>query len=364
MSTRLQWRAARRFSLVVLVAAAFQGGGSTCGAEEPSTATSGLAAAEHAYQEVDFATMHDQATHAVETGGATHDETARLHVLIGIAAAALGQDEEAKRAFIVALGLDPTLKLDHTLSPKIREPYLEAQGYWGAYPERLSLRARAAADGQHLLVELVDPGHLVTRIGLHVRSVGSPAFEAHTVDAERVARFPLPRDARSLGFEFFASGIDDHQNVFVELGNEGDPRVVRGSPEDGSEPGRTAAQAPRQRSYLLPIVLGAAGVAAAGVGVGFQLEREAAAREWNGPGCEKPGVSRIGQCANVDSRRRLDEAAAIGAYTAAGVLVTGGVVALLLGRAPSLERPSATARTSRLVRCALAGPGLSCVGRF
>src|SRR5262249_7485615 len=84
--------------------------------EQPAiTATTGLAAAEQAYQEVDFATMHDRATRALAAGGATHDETARLYVLDGISAAALGQDDEAKRAFVAALAVDPTLKLDRNL---------------------------------------------------------------------------------------------------------------------------------------------------------------------------------------------------------------------------------------------------------
>jgi hypothetical protein len=330
-------------------------------------ATSGLAAAEKAYQEVDFAAMHDQATHALAAGGATRDETARLYVLLGISAAALGEDEEAKRGFVVALAVDPTLKLDRTLSPKIREPYLDAQGFWGAHAERLALQARAAADGEHLTVELVDPAHLATKIGLHVRALGAPAFQTYTADAGHTTRFPLPPDAHRRGFEYFASALDEHQNVLAELGNDGDPRLERAAVSATLPPAParvTGPEAQQRRSYLLPIALGAAGLVATGVGVVFHLERESAAREWNSPRCEQPGTSRIAQCANVDSRRGLDEAMAIGAYTAAGLLFTGGVVALLVGRSASSERPSRPAAGAHLIGCGLTGLALSCTGRF
>src|SRR6478735_2898798 len=92
----------------------------------------GLAEAERAYQSVDFPATHAAAKKAIEAGGADREQTARLYVLLGISAAAQGDAEEAKTDFVVALAVKPSLKLDKGLSPKVRDPYLEAQGYWAA----------------------------------------------------------------------------------------------------------------------------------------------------------------------------------------------------------------------------------------
>ena len=101
----------------------------------------GLSEAERAYQAVDFPATHAAAKKALEEGGADREQTARLYVLLGISAAALGDTEEAKTHFVVALAVKPSLKLEKGLSPKVRDPYLEAQGYWAASSDRLALNA-------------------------------------------------------------------------------------------------------------------------------------------------------------------------------------------------------------------------------
>lgn len=349
----------------VLLAASLLTNATTSRAEEHDalTATTGLAAAEQAYQDVDFATMHDQATRALATGGATRDETARLYVLDGISAAALGEDVEAKRAFVAALAVDPTLKLDRNLSPKIRGPYLEAQGYWGAYPERLGLTARVGADGAHLSVEIVDPGHLVGKVALHARTAGGTEYAETTADAGHVVRFDLPEDARHQGTEYFVSALDANRNALAELGSEGEPRIARAAPEErATESAAEPAPSAQRRSYLLPAVFGGAGLVALGVGIVFHVERESAAHEWNGPHCEQPGSSRIQQCGDVDRRRAFDQGMAIGAYSAAAILLTGSVITFFVARS-STEAPPRAAHAG-LLGCGVAGAGLACAGRF
>ncbi|HVW28438.1 MAG TPA: hypothetical protein VHC69_23905 [Polyangiaceae bacterium] len=360
------WRRlpARLSRIVPLLGAALVTLAGTALAEDRPV-TTGLAAAEQAYQNVDFDTMHAQATSALAAGGAARDEAARLYVLAGISAAALGQDDEAKQAFVVALAVDPTLKLDRNLSPKIRGPYLEAEGFWGAYTERLGLRAHVAADGGHLLVELADPGRLAAQVALHVRLVGSTTYEAYTAEPAHTVRFSLPEGARRPGYEYFASVLDAHENVLAELGSDADPEIARSAPMAPAPRGAgTDAPPTQRRSYLLPAALGGAGLVAAAVGVVFHVERESAAHEWNGPHCEQPtGQSRLQQCGDVDSRRRFDQAMAIGAYSAAGLLLTAGAVTFFMGRSPSSEHPSPAAHAG-LVGCGVAGTAVSCAGRF
>ena len=75
-----------------------------------------LAKAEHSYQDVDFPGTHLLALRALQAGGASRSETARLYVLLGISAAALDNAEEAKQNFVVALAVDPALKLEKKAS--------------------------------------------------------------------------------------------------------------------------------------------------------------------------------------------------------------------------------------------------------
>jgi hypothetical protein len=332
-------------------------------AAEPAASTA-LAAAERAYQDVDFASVRDEATRGIRAGGASVDETARLHVLLGIAEAALGDDEAAKRAFIVALGVAPTQKLDRSLSPKMRTPYLEAQGFWGAYPERLGLEEKLADDEERLIVHVTDPARLVAKIEAHVRALGAAEYEIFTMSPARTVSLPLSRDARRRGAELYVRALDAHGNALVELGSEGDARVEHvAAPRPSAAVAAPEAPPASERSYLLPAVLAGLGVGAAGVGVAFQLQREDAAHEWNGPGCEHPGASRIEQCGDVDARIQKYERAAIGAYVASGVLLSASLVSLLVGgggeAAQGSERPA-----TGVVGCAVGGAMVSCRGRF
>src|SRR5262249_12844439 len=151
-------------------------------------------------------------------------------------------------------------------------------------------------------------------------------------DAKGGASLRLPSEARGRAFDYYVQALDEHRNVIAELGTDADPREERIRADSTADSSVQADARPRAgQSYVWPITLAAAGLGAVGVGVAFHIQRESAAREWNGPGCEHPGASRIEQCGDVDSRLRLDESVMIGAYVAGGALLTGSVVALLIG---------------------------------
>ena len=254
--------------------------------------------------------------------------------------------------------------MERSLSPKIRAPYLEAQGFWGAYPTRLGLEERLASDEGRLIVGVTDPARLVATIEVHVRALGAATYETLTLSPARTVGVPLSPEARRRGAEIYVRAVDESGNALVELGSEADPRVehVHATPASG-EDGAPPPDVTRGRSYVLPAVLAGLGFGAAGVGVAFHLRRESAAREWNGPGCEHPGASRLEQCGDVDSRIRLDERVAIGAYAAGGVLLSASVVSLLVGGGE--EKPPAQDHAATgLVGCAVAGATISCRGRF
>jgi hypothetical protein len=335
----------------------------TASVAAPGSASEELAQAEQAFEGVDFEGAYEHATHALETGGATREETARLEVLVGRTAAALANDDVAKRAFVAALAIDPTLKLEQSLSPKLRAPYLEALGYWGSFSERLGLDAKVTADHQRISVRLIDPAHLVSKIAVHLRVVGTGRDESLAADAKGSVSLALSAEARGHGFDYYVQALDEHRNVVAELGSDADPREerVHAGPIVASLDG-AGARSGVGRSYVWPIALAVAGFGAVGVGVAFHLQRESAAREWNGPGCERPGASRIEQCGDVDSRLRLDESVAIGAYVAGGALLTGSVVALFVGR--KVGEPGPEPARAGFRGCTVAGSSLWCSARF
>ena len=315
-----------------------------------------LAEAERAYQHVDFPNTHTLAGRALEAGGGTREQTARCYVLLGISAAALGDTDEAKQDFMRALAVDPTFKLDAGVSPKIREPYLEAKGHWSASAERLTLQAKPSSDGAHLILQLVDPASLVTKLELRIAAPGVQQRPVHAFTDTKLTRFPLPSGLQERGYEYALRALDRYGNVIAEQGTESDPQIVR-----GASAARAAAangrSLPERRSYLRPATLGVAGLAAVTVGVVFHLARERDAHTWNGPSCENPGQTRLEQCESVDSRRQSAERLAIGFYAAGGALLTGSLIALVAGRAAPTERVG-------LGGCSLAGKGLVCDGRF
>jgi hypothetical protein len=318
-----------------------------------------LTEAEKAYQAVDFPATHAAAKQALEAGGADREQTARLYVLLGISAAAQGEPEEAKTDFVIALAVKPSLKLDKGLSPKVRDPYLEAQGYWAASSARLALNAKPASDQAHLVIQVSDPATLVSKIELRLAVAGATPRPSFELAAAPATRFALPAAVRGRSYEYTLRALDRFGNVLAERGTDADPELVRAQAVHPGPTDDAANPAQHGRSYLLPVALGVAGLGAITAGVVFQVKRESAARDWNSGSCEQPGQTRLQQCQAVDDRRQKYEHLAIGFYAAGGALLTGSVIALIVGRPPA----SSTQRAG-LLGCGVVGTGVSCDGRF
>jgi hypothetical protein len=318
----------------------------------------GLAEAERAYQAVDFPAAHALAKKTLEAGGADREQTARLYVLLGISAAAQGDAEEAKADFVAALAVKPSLKLDKGLSPKVRDPYLEAQGYWAAASDRLALSGKPSSNREHLIVQLSDPANLVSKLELRIAELGKVPRPSFALLAAASVRFTLPSQLRGHSYEYSLRALDRFGNVLAERGSDADPELVRAElahPGEASTPTPT----PHGRSYLLPVTLGVAGLGAVAAGIVFQVKRESDAQEWNSASCEHAGQTRIEQCQAVDDSRERNQHLAIGFYAAGGALLTGSVIALIAGRPAA----SPTLRAG-LLGCSVAGAGLNCNWRF
>lgn len=294
---------------------------------------SSLSEAQEAYSEVDYERTRRVAVDAIKRGGNDRATTSELYVLWAIAAAALDDVEAARTAFIYALASNPTLKIERTLSPKIRAPYLEARGAVGAEarpPLEVSVRRRE----QDLEVTLGDPLRLAAAMELATRISGHHAFSRRRFGA-------VPKKLVPTGpggdLQLFAQVLDLYGNVLFELGSEEQPQQLLQVRSAG--PVATPAS---ERSawpyYLTAGTFATLGVAAGSVATVMYLRREDRARAWNGPGCERPGATRYEQCSFVDDQRRRAEQLAVGFGATGGGFLLGSLVTLLL--APSGHEPN------------------------
>jgi hypothetical protein len=312
---------------------------------DATTIQEALAAAEKAYQDVDFVAVYNSSCRGLEKGHADVASTARLSILCGISAAALDKREEAKRHFILALAVRPELQLDRELSPKLRGPYLEAQGFWGEQSERLTLRLVSRDSARQMLVRVHDPANLASRVEFYSRALGESKFQLTAIRSAATALVPLSEVYFQNGYEYYARLTDAQDNVLISLGNESEPielgpirdLQVHGSVAyTASEPSHEKSNG-QGRSLWLPVTLTLSGVALSAVGIYFNVRRENAAHQWNSSACEQPGLTRIEQCGDINSERTHFERAAIGFYSAGGLLLISGLASFAFGDHPDTQ---------------------------
>jgi hypothetical protein len=298
-----------------------------------------LEEAEHAYADVDFERTRSLAREVLERGGNPHAATARLYLLWGTAAAALEHAEEARAAFRHLVAADPELRLDKNLSPKIRSPYLEARGSLALAQGRLPLEATLQRRGRELELSLRDSLSVAKRVQLAMRTHADEPFTLQGFEARALRLLPPPRGQH---LEFFVHVLDAHGNVLVEHGSREAPRrLLPQMSGDAPFVAIKASSPDRTPYYVTAGVLAALSATSGAVAGVMYARREDAAREWNGPGCERPGSTREQQCAEVDQRRQRAEHLTIGLSAAGGALLVGSVVSLLLA-------PSSTSGKARL----------------
>ena len=333
------------------------------------TVTDAIAAAEKAYQEVDFAGVHAVACPGLTIGHADVDQTVRLHVLCGISAAALEMDADAKQHFSTALAIRPDLRLDRELSPKIRGPYLEAQGHSSISAEKLTIRVlNSGANNRELSMKVIDPAHLASSVEVYTRLPGQSRFQLLVLEVKPVVTVSPSMVHHEEGFEFYARLVDSHTNAVVELGNQAEPlefhpRVLAAASSKSSAPADNGEGS--KRSYWLPLTLTLGGAASTAVGVYFNLKRENAAHQWNSSECEQAGNSRIQQCSSVNADRVHAERAAIGFYAGGAALMLGGITSWVLRSSP--ERPGSHTRAANSSLSCAAAPfaaSIECRGTF
>jgi hypothetical protein len=291
-----------------------------------------LRSVEAAYTEVDFDATLRLAAAALERGRNSAPATLRLLVLRGIAAAALDEPELARSSFRSALAVDPKLKLDQELSPKLRGPYLEAKGELARLPGAEALAAELTAVEAGLRISLKDPLKLSRELALSFRLAGNALWHRRSLPSVPENRIEWPVQA-SDSLEYVLQVLDGRGNVLRQIGSKSSPArlVLRAAePRAFSTPQTSTedrARAPYTATAAALSVLGLGGI---GAGAYFHVRREAEAREWNSGNCETAGSSRLEQCSDVDQRRERAERLALGLYTGGGALLLGGLITWLV----------------------------------
>jgi hypothetical protein len=320
-----------------------------------------LAAAEDAYRAVDFEAVLRLAEAAKRSGGLAPDSMARLESLLGVANAALGRPQPAQAAFIRMLGIDPELRLERELSPRLRAPYLEARGFWSSRRERLSASARIESGA--LLVSLSDPAAMVRSLRVSMRFAGQADFVQARLPAAADVRVGLGSEARARSLDVALALLDEFDNVLGERGTQRDPVHVEAEAVRVVRPPRRSGGGvdSEGRSYWLPSTFAVLGAASAATGAYFHVQRERAAGDWNGPGCEQPGPTRGEQCAAVERRVERDAWLAVGFYAGGAALLTLGVVGFLANSGATRERTSTSVACDAILSSTL---GVRCAGSF
>lgn len=189
-----------------------------------------LAAAEAAYQAVDFERTLEVAGQALEAGGHSTAELARIYELVGIAAAALGDEDRSRDAYTHMLALRPDTQVDMSLAPRLRSPFLEARGYWAAQRSGFGAEVTLNEHRGELLLRLNDPLHMAAAVVMYSRVLGSTeAFHQERRDAAPRLTFGIAGYESGAQVEYYARAVDAHGNDVVELGAEDDP-VILGEP--------------------------------------------------------------------------------------------------------------------------------------
>jgi hypothetical protein len=320
-----------------------------------------LAEAEAAAARVDFDETRKLAQGALDRGNYERRQVVRIYFLLGVANAALGQEEASAEAFKRLLEVDPQTKLDADLSPKLRGPMHEARGFWGSRSDRLGVETKLSRDGT-LYLTLTDTLGMARELVVRARVGSGGAFVETRVPAAPSGVAKIAGAAGAAHVEYSVALVDDHGNRLLERGSDAQPEVVDLGVSE--RPAATVtepiapARGPMRPGVLIAGIVGEVlGVVGLGGGIAAWFIGSAAADRWNDDSrCLVNGMTREANCSSDRKTAQNGQIGAIVGFSAGGVLVLASTVLLLA--APRAERaPTASARAS--LHC---GPGPGAIG--
>jgi hypothetical protein len=231
---------------------------------------SGLAA----YADLDYARAA-QLLEQARTESLTREEKLVTYRTLGMAYAAMGKIDEAKKDFKRLLRIDPSSSLDRSVAPKVRAIFEEAKSEaatsGGALKTTLptvtpTLEPRAPRQGSPVVVRVEYPGGVARKMTLYFRKSGDPAFSRATVEGDGNGHFSatIPGvDLQPSSLEYHIVLLDDAGAAVAGAGTLGQPLAV----------GVVERKKPIYKKGWFWGVIGGVVVAGAAVGVAVALTR-------------------------------------------------------------------------------------------
>ncbi len=221
-----------------------------------------LEEAERAYLDVDFERSLERADAALQAGGRSPQQLARIYELIGITAASLGDEERSRQAYAKMIALRPDAEVDRSLAPRLRAPFQEAQGFWTAQSSRLAAEVSFVQRRNVLRVAMTDPLSMAQTVVMFIRPAGASEFRSERQPAAAALNFETGSSGAPV--DYYAHVLDRHGNRIVEIGSEDDPRTAG---EAAATPSPSTAGAGLDGGAIAAIVIVVA-LVAAGLAVG------------------------------------------------------------------------------------------------
>jgi len=238
----------------------------------PTFAQTTLDRAENAYSEIDFPRVIELANQALQEGGHSPAEVARIYELIGLSNAAEREEDPAREAYVKMLALRPDAEVDTNLAPRLRSPFLEARGFWASRSSGFAVEARVVRARGSIRVELSDPLGMAAQIRVLSRDHAAmePMGET-TVPAapEVLVEVPALPDAPQI--DYAVQVLDEHGNRLAEIGTEDQPRIFGDAPAVLPPPGGGDDGDSGGIPVWVWIVGGVVAAGALAVGLGFGL---------------------------------------------------------------------------------------------
>lgn len=239
-------------------------------------AQSPLQQAEAAYVDVDFEATLSASQSAIDSGELSPSELARAYELLGVSAAALGDPDSAREVFLRMLSIEPDRRLDDTVPPRFRAPYMEASGIVSARPDRMGAEVTLARSYASLRVVLVDPYEMVEGIRLHMRAEGTVEYETFEAPYGAEILAPFGGAAGSAPVEYWLELIDPRGNQLVVQGSQFEPNVLGARAASGGGGGGLEPVPAGPSIFEEPvfwIVVGSVIAVGAGIGIGVGVDQ-------------------------------------------------------------------------------------------
>lgn len=240
-----------------------------------------LAEAEAAYAEINFEKTLQLADEAVKRGGLDRTALARALKMVGVAAIALDQSERSQAAVTKLLAIDPEGSFEEDLSPRFREPFMEARGFWATQRAPFGIEVDFVMDRGQLRFRLNDPTSIASYMIVHSRIRGAEDYAEQRIDASGTMYVSVPDAEETPQVEYYYVVYDEYGNRLIEAGDAEVPErdgvegvIGGGGGAGGAGGGGVDDDDGRSRAWIWAIV-GAVLVVGGGVTAGVILGQQA-----------------------------------------------------------------------------------------